>query len=98
MIYGHCEVYVDIKYNIMVTAHMPFPSTLYRYEYSVSRSCSNFCGLMVNLQVTLKSIALTEHVREHGNTVEPHLEDTPEMQPSVIVWTLCSVQNAISII
>ena len=30
-------------------------------------------------------------------TVEPRLADTPEMQPSTIKWTLCSVRNAISI-
>ena len=31
------------------------------------------------------------------NTVEPGLTDTPEMRPSTIMRTLCSVQNALSI-
>ena len=30
-------------------------------------------------------------------TVEPHLLDTPDMQTSTIMWTLRSIQNAISI-
>ena len=47
----------------------------------------NFLFRTADLQVARQSV----------NTVEPCLTDSPEMRPSMIMWTLCSVQNAISI-
>ena len=58
------------------------------------------CGLYLS---PLSAYGLVSHLKDlvlqrlEASRVEPRLLDTPEMQPSTIMRTLCSVWNAISI-
>ena len=55
-----------VKYTgLEMQSHEPYIRIMFLREHSVSRSCVNFCSLVVNLQVSLKSVALIEPTREY---------------------------------